>query len=482
MPGHDAFFPHLQKEWYIQGFNAAPVFLNHAAYSGMVMRKKLGFGYSAFIFDYKERYGEMWYLPSDFILVWGKVKERIGRDPDYLEHVKQTYERDFSAHLDTLRNASPERLGNIGDNELCALLKNIARAQTDSVGVAHILDALGIRLEQEFKEAVMKKTDGPKTGNEIYAALSLASKPSFIAQEESDLRMILGMRDDPERDRALIMHANRYSWIQNSYAGPKRLTTEYFRERLSRIDRMRSEKLGDPTERGRLVSEYDLGEKILGMSEMIDFSIVWQDERKANVLKVIEVFGDVLEEVGKRTGVSTKTLCFLGVSDIEHMRSIADIPSLGNILEERSRGCYFLIESGKDEKIAVGESYDILKREQERLFRSEDDGPRTDFHGSTANKGTAIGPVAVCKDEKSIGKVKEGDILVTSMTRPEFMPALKKAAAIITDEGGITSHAAIVARELGIPAVIGTKVATRYLKDGMMVEVRANHGMVRILD
>ncbi|EKE15490.1 MAG: hypothetical protein ACD_11C00157G0001 [uncultured bacterium] len=87
----------------------------------------------------------------------------------------------------------------------------------------------------------------------------------------------------------------------------------------------------------------------------------------------------------------------------------------------------------------------------------------------------------VCKSVDSIDRVQVGDILVASMTRPEFMPAMKKAAAIITDEGGITCHAAIVARELGIPAVIGTKIATKILKDGMLVEVRANHGLVKII-
>jgi len=76
-------------------------------------------------------------------------------------------------------------------------------------------------------------------------------------------------------------------------------------------------------------------------------------------------------------------------------------------------------------------------------------------------------------------KFESGDILVTSMTRPEFLPIMKKAAAIITDEGGITCHAAIVSRELNIPCVIGTKNASRSLKDGNRVEVDADHGIVK---
>ena len=65
------------------------------------------------------------------------------------------------------------------------------------------------------------------------------------------------------------------------------------------------------------------------------------------------------------------------------------------------------------------------------------------------------------------------------MTTPDFVPAMKKAAAIVTEQGGITSHAAIVSRELGVPCVIGTKIATRVLKDGDLVEVDANKGIVR---
>ena len=67
------------------------------------------------------------------------------------------------------------------------------------------------------------------------------------------------------------------------------------------------------------------------------------------------------------------------------------------------------------------------------------------------------------------------------MTRPEFVQAMKKAVAVVTDEGGITCHAAIVSRELNIPCIIGTKIATQVLNNGDLVEVNANHGIVKIL-
>ena len=74
-----------------------------------------------------------------------------------------------------------------------------------------------------------------------------------------------------------------------------------------------------------------------------------------------------------------------------------------------------------------------------------------------------------------------GEILVSPMTTPDFIPAMRKAGAIITDEGGITCHAAIVSRELKKPCIIGTRIATKILKNGDYVKVNATNGIIRII-
>jgi phosphoenolpyruvate synthase/pyruvate phosphate dikinase len=104
-----------------------------------------------------------------------------------------------------------------------------------------------------------------------------------------------------------------------------------------------------------------------------------------------------------------------------------------------------------------------------------------ELKGSVASKGVARGRIRRVMRKKEISAFQDGEILVTSMTTPEFVPAMKKAAAIVTDEGGITCHAAIISRELGKPCIIGTKVATKVLKDGDEVEVDAEKGVVRVL-
>ncbi len=100
------------------------------------------------------------------------------------------------------------------------------------------------------------------------------------------------------------------------------------------------------------------------------------------------------------------------------------------------------------------------------------------LRGLPASPGLVVGKVRIIKDLSDIDKLKEGEILVTTMTNPDMVPAMRKAKAIITDEGGITSHAAIVSRELGIPCIVGTKFATTLLKNGQLVTVDANRGIV----
>jgi pyruvate,water dikinase len=98
--------------------------------------------------------------------------------------------------------------------------------------------------------------------------------------------------------------------------------------------------------------------------------------------------------------------------------------------------------------------------------------------GSPASPGIASGPVKIVPDPSQIDKVLEGDILVAEMTTPDFVPAMKRAAAIVTDRGGRTAHAAIVSRELGIPCVVGSEKATATLQDGQIITVDGGKGKV----
>ncbi len=121
----------------------------------------------------------------------------------------------------------------------------------------------------------------------------------------------------------------------------------------------------------------------------------------------------------------------------------------------------------KEPRLRKNESADLEKAVKEIILQ-----------GAPASPSIASGPVVIIKSPNELAKVQKGMVLVTEMTNPDFVPAMRRASAIVTDRGGRTSHAAIVSRELGIACVVGTKNATKKLKNGQIVTVDGAKGIV----
>lgn len=129
-------------------------------------------------------------------------------------------------------------------------------------------------------------------------------------------------------------------------------------------------------------------------------------------------------------------------------------------------------------KIYIVQSRPITTLKEEKTVSKKTKGGEIILEGIAASFGMASGPVKIIHSASEINKIKEGDVLVTEMTNPDFVPAMKRAVAIVTDQGGRTSHAAIVSRELGISCVVGTGKATKLLKEGEIITVDGKKGAV----
>ncbi|MBR9692233.1 phosphoenolpyruvate synthase [Candidatus Woesearchaeota archaeon] len=136
-----------------------------------------------------------------------------------------------------------------------------------------------------------------------------------------------------------------------------------------------------------------------------------------------------------------------------------------------------------------GENFFVVQARAVTTFKKKEEGEKKGeevkeveadilVKGETASPGVASGPVRIIRDIKNLNKIQKGDVMVTEMTTPDMVPAMMKAAAIVTNEGGLTCHAAIVSREMGTPCIVGSKNATEVLKDGQEVTVHATHGVV----
>ncbi|MFH1440298.1 MAG: PEP-utilizing enzyme [Candidatus Woesearchaeota archaeon] len=204
------------------------------------------------------------------------------------------------------------------------------------------------------------------------------------------------------------------------------------------------------------------------------------------------IFMPYIEEIAKRT--KRKDLQWLSFQEIidllESMQAVIfnqvpnpnQIPNFKQIpISDRDKQ-YWVLSKNNDWKMIVGdEAKEIMDAFDKRFINNNVNA----ITGIIANKGIYQGTAKVVRtffSDKAIDeikKVEKGDVLIAETTGPEMMIACEKAGAIVTDEGGLTSHAAIVSRELGIPCIVGTKNATKVLKDGDVVEVDAETGVVR---
>ena len=185
-----------------------------------------------------------------------------------------------------------------------------------------------------------------------------------------------------------------------------------------------------------------------------------------------------------------QTAKFLCVSkdDLDYllMEEIIDLleskKKVDELISKRKRITFFVHHPYRNSKVTEGDIAEIeANKIISQLKKIEIPSDVKDIVGKIGSRGKATGMVHIVSSYKEIINFKEGEVLVTVYTGPEFVPAMKKAAAIVTDTGGITCHAAIVSRELNKPCVVSTGVATKVLKDGDMVEVDAEKGIVRKL-
>ncbi len=192
-----------------------------------------------------------------------------------------------------------------------------------------------------------------------------------------------------------------------------------------------------------------------------------------------------MAEIARRMDMKTEDIGFLRSGEIlGFIDAGINTPASDAFREEidmRKKG--FMMYMEDDKVIVSADKKDIEQLKAKYGFSSK---PATSQHagsseiyGVRASLGKARGIARIVLSAEDLGKVKKGDVMIAITTHPDFVPAMNRACAIVTDEGGMTSHAAIVSREMRKPCIVGTKNATKLLKDGDIVEVDAEKGVVK---
>ena len=184
------------------------------------------------------------------------------------------------------------------------------------------------------------------------------------------------------------------------------------------------------------------------------------------------------EEIGKRLKLTRKELAFLTPDEIiDGLLNNTSLKSKTKIRQENGFMMWW-----NSNKLTFEDDINKINDIKKQLgLIPAIEKEVNEFKGIIGCKGRITGKVKIVTTAKELNKVQKGDIMVSVTTNPDYLPGMERASAFITDEGGMTCHAAIIAREMKKPCIVGTKIATHVLKEGDEVEINASHGVIRVL-
>lgn len=322
--------------------------------------------------------------------------------------------------------------------------------------------------------------------------LTQPDEQSYLEKEEVEfLKMTkqYSVSTPRERGNLLAKHLKNYAWVTLSYHEEPAQTKSDCLNRIAEL-RRKHYGLGDIRKlfvqkknffKARIKKRDRLFEKIKDYKVKKAVLLLRQAAHLKNFYRggLAQVtyfyFNPLMAEIGHR--IKTPAGFLKDITDRE-MEALMRGEKI-NFSEIKRRTKEFYVTGCFKKKFFL--VYGEKAKQLERKYFGELAKEGGDLKGTTAHKGVVRGIATVVLNYDDFGKVKQGDILIASNTTPDFMPVLGKLKAIVTELGGMTSHAAIVARELNKPAIIGVKNVTKIIKDGDMVEVDADQGIVKIL-
>ncbi|MES2014221.1 MAG: PEP/pyruvate-binding domain-containing protein [Patescibacteria group bacterium] len=330
---------------------------------------------------------------------------------------------------------------------------------------------------------------------EAFVTLTTPLEKTIIAEEREEFLAIAKTYLQELKDKtisdglrtAVESHAEKWGHLGYIYAGNvERFNSNYYLKELSDFattnavpeDILNNERKQFVEAKNNQEALYkklktpDVYRRLFAIAQ--GFALTKLIRRHAQLFTLYTLHTTLLQEIAKRLKLTRVQVQFMLQREVKValLEGALDV----DVLTERLRHC--VLYTGKNfEEVYIG---DQAKKFTDCIVETVHENV-TEFKGQIANRGKAKGIVRLIFRASDVSKMQEGDILVSIATDPDVVPAMKKAGAIVTDQGGITAHAAIVSRELGKPCIIGTKIATKVLKDGDLVEVDAEKGIVRIL-
>jgi len=431
---------------------------------------------------------------GDNILWRNKISEMAEKGQKLIDFYKNKqnkikYENDIQTETRNLQKVFTKiektNLQKLANKDLLNLYNQAFETYLNWYALLWTTELVSVRCEEILKEKLAYLSP-----SEI-STLTAITQKSFSQEIEENFEQLLKLAKDKKENfqnqelrKAVRIFQKNYFWIYNNYFDTRILQEEEIILDLKK--RLKSQKHNrnfDETLNHRkknLIKELKLDKETIETINISDDFTYFQDFRKKWIMIFAHYLEVLLKEIGDRAKIPLHDMRYTFPYEIENILVQTHCNTFLSNLKARQTNCLIIFESNaKEGKFYLGAK---AKQEEQKILGSQSQiNEEIILKGAVACNGKAIGHVKVLMNPTEIYKVNHGDILVTSMTSPDFMAAIRKCVAIITNEGGLTCHAAVIARELNIPCIIGTKNATKVLKDGDKVEVDADKGVVNTI-
>ena len=421
------------------------------------------------------------------IKVGNKILRLLSENNQFLNRIVKENKRRIPILLAAAGKFTAD-LSNKTDTELIKLWESY----TEKFQQLMAWSAMGTILEYEYPllSKHLERVLGQKIDaiEKVGRAMSVLSTPTQVTSSKQEIIDLLTIKlcDQKSWDGKLRKHWQKYYWIAFGYDGPGWSLDDIYKrfdelsEDKQKIKLLVKEEKGQPkllkTQQIGLVKKYRLDSQEARLFHTLRSLGFWKFERKFMLQKTQAQAELFIKEVAKRKYCSVAQLKMLAPWEMKTF-IVKDNPSI-EILNQRIKSSVVEMK-GLKAQILIGQK--ASKIAQAIINSLKVDRKIKEFKGDVVYPGRVVGYIKLIEQAEQMSGFKKGEILVSSATNPELIPAMKKAAAIITDVGGITSHAAIISRELKTPCVIGTRIATRVLKNGDKVEVDATRGIIKKL-
>lgn len=348
-------------------------------------------------------------------------------------------------------------------------------------------------LTKELKEK-LRLIDKKNKFVEYKIALSATNgKTIAYAEREEFLKMLIFFQKNKVNfkkikgskfEKMLNNHIRKYAWITFEYKSDLWSKKRWIEECIKTIKKNPLKLLKKQIQefesqiirKNQILKELKFSKKTMNVLNVLDAFNKERDWAKGKTVQAFLVFEKVFQEMARRLGISKKEM-FMMTSD-EIITCLMNPEKMNSIIDNRRNNEIILVIKKGNNEIST-EIKKIFEREKIEDMTEKKES--TEFKGVPASPGYAKGRVRVIDNANEINTFIEDEILVTYMTTMEFTPLFPKAKAIICDEGGVSSHAAIVSREFKKPCIVGTKIATRVLKTGDLIEINATKGLIKII-